>query len=106
MVTAFGYEPVDQMPAIDLPALTDTITAAELIREPESPVHHGVAESRPTLHEPCVSRKLNNRLSDDSRGLRKRGGAIVTADSGRTSGFASRHSLEQAEEFRDRVATG
>lgn len=37
IVTAFGYEPVDQMAAIDLPALTDTITAADWIREQETP---------------------------------------------------------------------
>lgn len=37
MVTAFGYEPVDQIPVIDLPALTDTITTADWIREQEIP---------------------------------------------------------------------
>jgi hypothetical protein len=36
MVTVFEYEPVDQLPAIDLPAMADTITAADWI-EPETP---------------------------------------------------------------------
>jgi hypothetical protein len=37
MVIVFEYEPVDQLPAIDLPAMTDTITAADWIREQETP---------------------------------------------------------------------
>jgi hypothetical protein len=37
MVMVFEYEPVDQQPAIDLPAMTDTITAAEWIREQDTP---------------------------------------------------------------------
>lgn len=37
MVMVFEYEPVDQLPGIDLPATTDTITAADWIREQETP---------------------------------------------------------------------
>jgi hypothetical protein len=37
MVMVFEYEPVDQLPAIDLPAMTDTITTADWIRERDTP---------------------------------------------------------------------
>ncbi len=36
MVLVFQYEPVDQLPAIDLPAAADTVTAADWIREEET----------------------------------------------------------------------
>jgi hypothetical protein len=36
MVLVFHYEPVDQLPAIDLPATADTVTAADWIREEET----------------------------------------------------------------------
>lgn len=36
MVMRFQYEPVDQLPAIDLPAAIDTITAADRTRERET----------------------------------------------------------------------
>ncbi len=37
MVMVFEYEPVDQLPGIDMPATTDTITTADWIREQETP---------------------------------------------------------------------
>jgi hypothetical protein len=37
MVIVFEYEPVDQLPAIELPAMTDTITSADWIGEQETP---------------------------------------------------------------------
>jgi hypothetical protein len=36
MVLVFQYEAVDQLPAIDLPATADTVTAADWIREEET----------------------------------------------------------------------